>query len=169
MKNFDLSKIVIRSIKESDLDSIVEIEERNLGLKRKGYWQRELKKNQEGRYLGSCVAEIEGKVIGFILGDIGSREFGMPENMGWIHTVGVHPDYQHKGIARKLFEDYKERFLKLDVDFVYTIVSLSDNMQLPFYQKIGFRPGNRIYLELDIRKEPPMGDRLMDFDYRRIM
>ncbi|MBN1225773.1 MAG: GNAT family N-acetyltransferase [Deltaproteobacteria bacterium] len=169
MKDFDLSKIVIRGIKESDLDSIVEIEEKNLGLKRKGYWQRELKKNQEGRYLGSVVAEFEGKVIGFILGDIGSREFGMPENMGWIHTVGVHPDYQHRGVARKLFEDYKERFLKLDVDFVYTIVSLSDNMQLPFFEKIGFRQGNRIYLELDIRKEPPVGDKLTDFDYRRIM
>jgi len=48
MKDFGLSKIVIRSIKESDLDSIVEIEEKNLGLKRKGYWQRELKKTKKG-------------------------------------------------------------------------------------------------------------------------
>jgi len=169
MNGFDLSKIVIRGIAESDVDSIVEIEEKNLGVKRKNYWERELQKNKEGRFLGSFVAEIEGKVIGFILGDVGSREFGMPENMGWIHTVGVHPDYQHSGIARRLFDDYKERFLKLDVDVVYTIVSLSDNMQLPFFEKIGFRQGNRIYLELDIRKEPPGGDRVTDYEYRRIM
>jgi len=169
MENFDLSKIVIRGIKDSDVDAIVEIEEKNLGLKREGYWKRELQKNKEGRFLGSCVAEIKSKVIGFILGDIGSREFGMPENMGWIHTIGVHPDYQHKGVARALFDDYRQRFLKLDVDTVYTIVSLSDNMQLPFFEKIGFRQGNRIYLEMDITKEVSKGDRLTDYEFRRIM
>jgi len=169
MGNFDLSKIVIRRIKESDVDAIVEIEEKNLGIKREGYWKRELQKNKEGRFLGSCVAEIEEKVIGFILGDIGSREFGMPENMGWIHTIGVHPDYHHKGVARALFDDYRKRFLKLDVDTVYTIVSLSDNMQLPFFERIGFRQGNRIYLEIDITKETPKADRLTDYEFRRIM
>jgi ribosomal protein S18 acetylase RimI-like enzyme len=169
MGNFDLSKIVIRGIKESDVDAIVEIEEKNLGIKREGYWKRELQKNKEGRFLGSCVAEIEGNVIGFILGDIGSREFGMPENMGWIHTIGVHPDYHHKGVARALFDDYRQRFLKLDVDTVYTIVSLSDNMQLPFFEKIGFRQGNRIYLEIDITKETPKADKVTDYEFRRIM
>ena len=107
MENFDLEKMVIRGIKGSDVSAIVEIEEKNLGIKRDEYWKRELQKNKEGRFLGSCVAEIEGKVTGFILGDIGSREFGMPENMGWIHTIGVHPDYQHKGVARALFDNYR--------------------------------------------------------------
>ena len=169
MKGFDISKLEIRSIKESDLGAIVEIEEKNLGIKREGYWKRELQKNKEGRFLGSCVAELEAKVIGFILGDIGSREFGMPENMGWIHTIGVHPDYQHMGVARALFDDYRKRFLKLDVDTVYTIVSLSDTMQLPFFEKIGFRPGNRIYLEIDITKETPKTDRVTDYEFQRIM
>jgi ribosomal protein S18 acetylase RimI-like enzyme len=169
MKGFDISKLEIRGIKESDLGAIVEIEEKNLGIKREGYWKRELQKNKEGRFLGSCVAEIEAKVIGFILGDIGSREFGMPENMGWIHTIGVHPDYQHMGVARALFDDYRKRFLKLDVDTVYTIVSLSDTMQLPFFEKIGFRPGNRIYLEIDITKETPKTDRVIDYEFHRIM
>jgi ribosomal protein S18 acetylase RimI-like enzyme len=169
MEDFDVSKIEIRGIKESDLGAIVEIEEKNLGIKRERYWKRELKKNKEGRFLGSCVAEIGGKVIGFILGDIGSREFGMPENMGWIHTIGVHPDYQNKGVARALFDDYKKRFLKLDVDTVYTIVSLSDIMQLPFFEKIGFRPGNRIYLEIDLTKETPKADRVTDYEFQRIM
>jgi ribosomal protein S18 acetylase RimI-like enzyme len=169
MENFNLAKIIIRGIKESDVSAIVEIEEKNLCIKRNGYWKRELRKNKEGRFLGSCVAELEGTVIGFILGDIGSREFGMPENMGWIHTIGIHPDYQHKGVARALFDDYRKRFLKLDVDTIYTIVSLSDNMQLPFFEKIGFRPGNRIYLEFDTKDELPKADRLSDYDFRRIM
>ena len=169
MKKIDLSSLTIRGIKESDVDAIVEIEGMNLGVRRRSYWERELQKNREGRFLGSRIAELDGKVVGFILGDIGSREFGMPENMGWIHTIGVHPDYQHRGIARTLFEDYKKRFMELDVDNIYTIVSLSDTMQLPFFEKMGFRPGNRVYLELDITKEAPRSDKVTDFDLRRII
>jgi ribosomal protein S18 acetylase RimI-like enzyme len=169
MKKIDLASLNIRGINESDVDAIVEIEGMNLGVRRRSYWERELQKNKEGRFLGSRIAELNGKVVGFVLGDIGSREFGMPENMGWIHTVGVHPDYQHQGIAMALFEDYKRRFMELDVDIIYSIVSLSDNMQLPFFERMGFRPGNRVYLELDLTKEPPKSDRVTDFDLRRII
>jgi len=169
MEKADLSKLRIREITDSDVDFIVEIEEMNLGIRRPKYWQRELQKNKEGRFLGSRIAELNGRVVGFILGDIGSREFGLPENTGWIHTVGVHPDYQHQGVARKLFEDYKRRFMELDVDIIYTIVSLSDTMQLPFFEKMGFRPGNRVYLEFSLSEEAPKGDRVIDFDFRRIM
>lgn len=169
MEKKDVSGIRIREITDSDVDFIVEIEEMNLGIRRPNYWKRELQKNKEGRFLGSRIAELNGKVVGFILGDIGSREFGMPENTGWIHTVGVHPDFQHQGIARRLFEDYKRRFMELDVDIIYTIVSLSDTMQLPFFEKVGFRPGNRVYLEFSLSAEPPKQDRIIDFDFRRIM
>ena len=169
MDKNDLAGIRIREIRESDVDFIVEIEKMNLGIRCPKYWKRELQKNREGRFLGSRIAELDERVVGFILGDIGSREFGMPENMGWIHTIGVHPDYQHKGIARTLLEDYKRRFIELDVDIIYTIVSLSDNMQLPFYEKMGFRPGSRVYLELDLSKEPPKGDRVTDHDFRQVM
>ena len=169
MDKLDLADIRIREITESDVDFIVEIEEMNLGIRRPKYWKRELQKNREGRFLGSRIAELNERVVGFILGDIGSREFGMPENMGWIHTIGVHPDYQHQGIARMLFEDYKRRFMELDVDIIYTIVSLSDSMQLPFYERMGFRPGNRVYLELYLGKEPPKEDRVTDYNFRRIM
>jgi ribosomal protein S18 acetylase RimI-like enzyme len=169
METIDLSGITMREIRESDVDFIVEIEEMNLGIRRPNYWKRELQKNREGRFLGSRIAELNGRVAGFILGDIGSREFGMPENMGWIHTIGVHPDYQHQGIARLLFNDYKTRFAELDVDIIYTIVSLSDAMQLPFYEKMGFRPGNRVYLELSLSKEPPKEDKVTDYDFKRIM
>jgi ribosomal protein S18 acetylase RimI-like enzyme len=169
MEKIDLSGMRIREIRESDVDFIVEIEEMNLGIRRPKYWKRELQKNREGRFLGSRIAEFDGRIVGFILGDIGSREFGMPENMGWIHTIGVHPDYQHQGIARMLLEDYKKRFMELDVDILYTIVSLSDTMQLPFFEKMGFRPGNRVYLELSLGKEPPKENRVTDYDFKRIM
>ena len=59
--------------------------------------------------------------------------------------------------------------MELDVDKIYTIVSLSDTMQLPFFEKMGFRPGNRVYLELSLSTEPPKRDRVTDYDFKQIM
>ena len=50
----------------------------------------------------SLVAELEGRVVGFILGDISGWEFGVPETIGWIDTIGVEPAYQKKGLATAL-------------------------------------------------------------------
>lgn len=42
-------------------------------------------------------------------------------------------------------------------------------MDYPFFEKIGFRRGNQIYLEIDISKEMPQADRVTDYEFRRIM
>ena len=41
----------------------------------------------------SSVAEMEGEVVGFILGDVSSWEFGVPEAIDWID---LDPAYQKK-------------------------------------------------------------------------
>ena len=42
--------------------------------------------------------------------------------------------------------------MELDVDTIYIIVYFSDSMQFPFYEKIGLRQGNRVYLEPNLRR-----------------
>ncbi|MBW1973204.1 MAG: GNAT family N-acetyltransferase [Deltaproteobacteria bacterium] len=146
---FDM--ITIRDMQEADVDAIVEIEEKNLGVRRPDYWKEEVYRAKKDRHhLASLVAEVDGDVLGFIMGDIGAREFGMPENTGWIHTIGVHPDYQQRGIARALLNEYIKRFKEAGVKKIYTIVDLSDPDLLPFFQKMDFIQGNRVYLERDI-------------------
>jgi len=54
--------------------------------------------------LSSLVAEMEGKVVGFILGDASGWEYGVPRNIGWIDTIRVNLSYQKKGVARMLME-----------------------------------------------------------------
>ncbi len=43
------------------------------------------------------IVEMDGKVIGFIIGDASGWEYGVPEQVGWIDTIGVDPAYQRKG------------------------------------------------------------------------
>jgi hypothetical protein len=37
--------------------------------------------------IASLVAETEGQVVGFILGDASGWEYSVPENIGWIDTT----------------------------------------------------------------------------------
>src|SRR4030067_1222463 len=95
-----LSEINIRSMSIQDLDAIVEIDRKVLGKPRPDYWSKKLELPNP-RYPLSCLgAEHEGKVIGFIVGEVSGWEFGVPDTIGWISTSGVDPAYQNRGVAR---------------------------------------------------------------------
>lgn len=141
---------VIRSMREDDLDSIAEIDRLVLGEKRVDYWQGKIDMEGKRSPLPSLVAEIDGKVVGFILGDASGWEYGVPENIGWIETLGIDPSYQKKGIAKMLMREMLNYMKKVGVDKVYTLVSWRDSEFLQFFDAMGFRKGDMINLELKI-------------------
>jgi ribosomal protein S18 acetylase RimI-like enzyme len=134
----------------SDLNRIVEIDIKVLGKPRPEYWEMKLELVKKRSQVTSLVAELDGKVVGFIIGDVSSWEFGVPENIGWIDTIGVDPDYQRKGIAKTLFTEMTNNLKKVGVDTVYTFVTRRDWKLLKFFNSMGFQKGDMINLELDI-------------------
>ena len=76
--------VIIRALKKEDLEAIVKIDEKVLGQSRKDYWERKLEALGSKSAQTSFAAEVQGKVVGFILGDISGWEFGVPDTIGWI-------------------------------------------------------------------------------------
>jgi ribosomal protein S18 acetylase RimI-like enzyme len=162
-----LEKVKIRVLDESDLDAVVEIDRKVLGKDRRAFWKRKI------AYAGiyprpALVAEFEGKIVGFIFGYVSGWEFGVPDTVGWIDTLGVDPAYQRRGIGRTLFNALIEIFKRSGreetpeakeaekrevegVNVVYTLASWSDWDLLRFYQAMGFKKGEMLNLELRIR------------------
>ena len=93
---------------------------------------------------------MEGKVIGFILGDASGWEYGVPQNIGWIDTIGVDPSYQKKGVARMLMEEMLNYMKKGGVDTVYRFVNWRECGLLQFFDAMGFKRGDMINLEFKI-------------------
>ena len=93
-----MENVKIRTLRKEDLDAIVEIDEKVLGENRKNYWERKLALMNYKSSQISLVAEVEGMVVGFILGDISGWEFGVPETIGWIDTIGVTPANRREGL-----------------------------------------------------------------------
>jgi len=147
----DLLKYMkIRSLEKEDLEAIVEIDEKVLGESRRSYWERKLELMNNKASQVSLVAEVEGKVVGFILGDVSGWEFGVPDTIGWIDTIGIDPVYQKKGLATALASELIKNSKAIGVRAIYTLVSWNDWDLLQFFHAMGFTRGDMINLELKI-------------------
>jgi len=150
MNEVFLSSLSIRPVNVEDIDAIVDIDRRVLGKSRPDYWKKLIPQNPQYPF-SSLVAEFEGKVIGFVFGEVSGWEFGVPDTIGWLSIIGVDPDYQHKGIARKLSQEFVQNLKTIGVSVIYTLVNWNDWDLLKFFRAMGFtRGGDMINLELKI-------------------
>lgn len=140
----------IRPLKKEDLEAIIEIDEKVLGENRKDYWERKLLLIDNEAPLVPLIAEVDGKIAGFILGDVSGLEFGVPETIGWIDTIGIDPVYQKKGLATALAHELIKHLQGIGVRTIYTLVKWDDWDLLQFFHTMGFTRGDMINLELKI-------------------
>ena len=140
----------IRAMTRKDLDRIIEIDTLVLGKSRPEYWEIKVELVEKRSPMPSLVAEWEGKVIGFIIGDASGWEYGVPEHIGWIDTIGVDPAFQRKGVATMLFKEMVNNLKKVGVDTIYTFLNWRDWSLLQFFDAMGFEKGEMINLELKV-------------------
>lgn len=105
---------------------------------------------ESGRLVTSLVAEVEGKVAGFIMGSVYLGEFGIPESIAYIDTIGVDPAYQRQGVAGYLLDEFKSTVGKAGVRKVHTLVNWADTDLLSFFADEGFVAANTLNLKFDL-------------------
>ena len=162
-----LNETKIRVLKENDLDAVVEIDRKVLGKERRAFWKRKVAFT-DVYPRPALVAEVEGKVVGFIMGYVSGWEFGVPDTIGWIDTLGVDPEYQRRGIGKALFNALIENFKHSGreensgvggvekpriegVNVVYTLANWDNWDLIQFYHAMGFKKGEMLNLKLKIR------------------
>ena len=139
-ENPSATPIRIRPLDELDIGAIVSIDERIGGRYRPEVWERRI-----GYYIrrdpeASQVAEADGKVVGFMLGEVRSGEFGLEEPTGWIEVLGVDPAYRSQAIGRRLAEAILGHFRKQGATTVRTLVDEGMEEIARFFASLGFEP-----------------------------
>jgi len=89
---------------ELDIESIAQIDERVSGRYRPEVWE-----DRAAYYIrrdpdSSQVAELDGSVVGFMMGEVRGGEFGMNEPTGWVEFFGVDPSARGRSLGRLLLE-----------------------------------------------------------------
>jgi len=99
-----------------------------------------------GEPLLSFVAEYRGQVVGFLLGDVKSYEFGLAQS-AWIETIGVDPDYQRHGLGGRLVKAFLDHCRRSGLSSVHSLIKENDEGVRAFYERIGFARGELINME----------------------
>lgn len=133
------AEVRIRPLEEVDIDGVVAIDEKIGGQYRPEVWEGRI-----GYYIrrdpeASLVAEVDGKLVGFMLGEVRSGEFGLEEPSGWIEVLGVDPDYQGRAIGRRLAEAMLESFRERGAKTVRTLVEADMEEIGRFFASLGFQ------------------------------
>lgn len=75
-------------------------------------------------------AEHDGRLVGFLAADVRRRE-----DLSWIATIGVHPDYQHQGLGRALMLAAEAR---IPTARVRLSVRRSNRPAIHLYRSLGY-------------------------------
>ena len=77
--------------------------------------------------------------VGVILSSIVSTVMsGYDGHRGWIYYLAVDPDFQKRGIARRMVEEVESKLRKLGCSKINLQVRNSNNFVIAFYKHIGF-------------------------------
>ena len=109
----ETAEVRVRPLQDYDLGGIVALDEKISGEYRPKVWETRLSYYMRRDPDGSVVAESGGKVVGFMLGEVRSGEFGLEEPTGWIEVLGVDPESRGQAVGRQLADRMLDHFRQL--------------------------------------------------------
>lgn len=142
-----MADITVRPVTELDLEGITRIDERITGRYRPEIWEERVAYYLRRDAEASRVAETDGRVIGFMLGEVRGGEFGLEEATGWLDFMGVDPDARAKGVGRRLADALLGHFRSRGAAVARTLVRNEDDRIIGFVRALGFTPAPITSLE----------------------
>ncbi len=151
-----LNAVEVRAARRADLDAVVALDAKVTGIEKRAYWQRIYRRygiavGGDQRYF--LVAVAEGRVIGFMIGEVRDWEFGSPP-CGWVFAIDVDPQARQRGIGTLLLEAMSARFRRAGVRQLRTLLSRENTLILSFFRSQGMMAGALIPLEMELAPAP---------------
>lgn len=135
----------VRLLTAKDLEDVVRIDRNVSGRDRRDFVQHSL--DEALRETGvriSLAARIDGIMAGYVMARADLGDFGRTEPVAVIDTIGVAPEYAHRGVGHALLQ---QLFLNLDalrIERVETVVEARALELLEFFYGAGFAPAQRL-------------------------
>ena len=149
LKNNLLENLVIRRIKAEDADEIRRIDAIiTKSPDRTDFRQiiaEEVRKDEDA----SLVAEIDGKVAGYMISYTVYAGFGL-EKSAWIATLGVDPRFMGQGIGKRLAREILRVYQERGIRHIFTSVRWDSVDLLSFFKTLGFDRSDFINLRKDL-------------------
>jgi len=148
--------VAVRTLKEADLDAVVEIDAAATGRRRPRYFELMVERAlKDAPFQVSLVAELDGEVVGFLIATLYYGEYGVFEPSASIDAIGVHPGRRGRHVGRALMRQLRLNLGALHIQKVRTEVMWNDFELLGFFERNGFAPAGRLCLERTLDPTAP--------------
>ncbi|MCB2185987.1 MAG: GNAT family N-acetyltransferase [Deltaproteobacteria bacterium] len=127
----------LRRMTKEDLPQVEMIQRRIVRHEITPAFSKMLAKHTEDEDMIGLVAEENGKVIGFVLGETKIGGFGT-DITGWLELISVEPERMGQGVGRSLSLEIFKEFAKAGVSEVLTAVRWDSGDMLAFFKSLGF-------------------------------
>lgn len=145
------AEVKIRPVRRADLAEVIALDATVTGLHKADYWQRIYRRYGVGgeglRHF--LVAVCDGRVAGFVIGEVRDWEFGSPP-CGWLFAIDVDPRCRQSGIGTRLLAALREAFERVGVGMLRTMLHRENTLILSFFRSQGMTAGRLLPLELPI-------------------
>ena len=148
--------VLVRSLKEADLEALIEIDAAESGRRRPMYLERMLEHAvRKAEFQASLAAEMDGRTVGFVFATLFYGEYGLTEPSASIDAIGVLPEFRGRRVARALMRQLLLNLAALRIQRVRTEVPWNDFDLLGFFERHGFAPAARLCLERELDPTAP--------------
>jgi N-acetylglutamate synthase-like GNAT family acetyltransferase len=141
--------IDIRDMGEEDVEGILSIERDVKGNSRAVTYAPVPDSCVGGEIGSSVVAEENGRIVGFVLGRVVSSPLESGD-IAWIELIGIHPEYQSKGIGKRMVEAWKDRCRAKGIRKVHIMVNWRDWWMQSFFVSLGFCRGDLVDFQAEL-------------------
>ena len=143
--------IQVRPIVAADLNDVIAIDAEASGIEKFDYWYELFHRygTRARRQRFFLVAQINGAIQGFVIGEVRDWEFGSPP-CGWVFGIAVRRSARVAGIGSALLAAILDSFRRAGVNKVRTITGRDNNLVLSFFRSQGMRAAPFIPLELNL-------------------
>ncbi len=147
----DTDDVNVRELRADDLAWVVQIDREHSGRARTEYYRLKLRESQTDTGVRISLAAFVGETpAGFLMGRLYYGEFGAPEPVAQLDSIGVAGAFRGKSVARALMRQLEMNLRGLRIDRIETNVAWDQIDLLRFFQRAGFRPAARLCLEITL-------------------
>ena len=141
--------ILVRSLRQEDAARLVRMDHAITGRNRTAWYEGKLQRALEESDLRiSLGAEVDGCLVGAVLGSLHYGEFGLPEPIAVVDTILVEPGHGRQGVGTALLDQLVKNLRALGIERLRTEVAWDEYALNRFLGHRGFTPAPRLVLEL---------------------
>lgn len=141
-------RVDVRALQAADLEAVIRIDQHLVGRRREAYIREVVDEAlADSAVRVSLVARLDGLPVGYVMARTDFGDYGRMEPVAVLDTIGVDPEYAHRGVGHALLKQLFTNLAALGVERVETVAARENFGLLGFFYDAGFEQSDRLSLE----------------------